>query len=291
MVQSGDPGLPAELEREIFTTAASVLPIRHIPNIILVARRVQIWVTPMIYRSFVVCHSPSIEDSLSLRRTPDEFRRILSLSPTAAAEHIRNICIATWVHPVQIGSFLDACSGTETLAILGISVVLPGLLPTLAKMPLRRLSLELLSLFGVIPGLDFTVDFGHQIFSRLTHLTIQDTPDENPDPAMWAGLVELPCLTHLAFTHWHLPPIFNTILTDCQTLQVFVLQCSAVNIAHTEGLGYFSHDPRSVVLVVMKPQDDWEAGVNGGEDYWKRAEEFLDKRRKGEINAYDYIAV
>ncbi|KAJ7761820.1 hypothetical protein B0H16DRAFT_539978 [Mycena metata] len=283
-IQSGEPRLPADLEREILTTAASVLPIRHIPNIILVARRVQIWVTPMLYRSFVVCNSPPSEDSLTLRRTPNEFRRMISLSPTAAAADIHSLCIPDWLHSGQIGDFLNACSGIETLAIFGISVVVPTLLPALAKMPLRRLSLELLPLFGAVPGLDFTVDFRHQIFSRLTHLTIQDIPEENPDPGMWAGLVELPFLTHLAFTNWHLPPIFNTILAQCQALQVFVLKCSAVHIAHTEGLGYFAHDPRAVVLVVKKFQEDWEAGVDGGQDFWKRAEKFLEKRRTGEID-------
>ncbi|KAJ7168904.1 hypothetical protein C8R46DRAFT_1218286 [Mycena filopes] len=284
-----DSRLPTDLEREIFTTAASVLHARYIPNIMLVARRVHIWVAPILYRSFVVCHQPE-NDSLSLRRAPEDFRRMFSLSPTAAAEHVRNLCIATWVHPAELETFLEACPSTESLAIFGLYLVVPGLLPAMAQMPLRRLTTELLSLFGVVPGLDEPqLDFKHPIFSRLTHLSILDTADDNADSAMWTGLATLPCLTHLSFAHWHLPPIFDAVLASCHSLEVFVLKCPATTIAHTEGLGYFAHDPRAVVVVVPKLQEDWEAGADGGRDYWAVAERFIERRRKGEIEASEFI--
>jgi hypothetical protein len=46
------------------------------------------------------------------------------------------------------------------------------------------------------------------------------------------------------------------------------------------------HDPR-FVLMCLTNEDyvaDWKVGVDGGKDFWVRAELFLAKRKRGEVS-------
>ncbi|KAJ7255764.1 hypothetical protein C8J57DRAFT_1518054 [Mycena rebaudengoi] len=46
---------------------------------------------------------------------------------------------------------------------------------------------------------------------------------------------------------------------------------------------YSIDDPRFVMIVVMRYLEDWLVGANGGTDFWVRAELFVAKKRRGEI--------
>ncbi|KAJ7019341.1 hypothetical protein C8F04DRAFT_1276364 [Mycena alexandri] len=281
-IEGADPRLPVELEREVFMLAASNIYVRDVLSLLLVARRVRLWVTPILYRSFAVCHGDLVGEYLPLRRTPREFRSMVISSPVAVTEHIRDLWIITWVGPTQLGQFLSACSGIETLGIFGNSMVIPGILPALARMPLRRLSVHLLSLFGGVPGLNgFKVDFGHPMFSRLTHLSLQDRPAQD-DWASWTGLFEMPCLTHLASKDFFSGLVVQDVLARCRTLRLLVLKSSHASVWHEE-LVDFGQDVRCVVIVVENSLEDWEAGVIHGEDCWTKAEDFCKKRQTGEV--------
>ncbi|KAJ7160439.1 hypothetical protein C8R46DRAFT_1286258 [Mycena filopes] len=269
----GEPTLPPELEREIFTIAAqsNQLERRHLTILILVARRV---ITPILYESFLLAHS--VWKLQSLHRTTSEFQQFLVPGHTPVAQHVRNIYIGTWPDACDLVDCIHACSGTTKLTLFTTTVLgVPGLLDAVADMPLRELTAPLRALFP-----DSKFDFGHRLFSQITHLQIRGSFCD------WSGLAELPSLTHLAATLPQPAPIFDNILAQCRFLQVFVY---AGYIPPDSGRPYFVHDSRTVVFDDLRFRDDWEVGVTGGEDYWARADKFLERRRNGEISEDEYI--
>jgi hypothetical protein len=50
-----------------------------------------------------------------------------------------------------------------------------------------------------------------------------------------------------------------------------------------ENYRYFGEDPRSILIFVTRFLVDWEKGATGGEDYWVRAERFIQQRRSGKV--------
>ncbi|KAJ7761779.1 hypothetical protein B0H16DRAFT_1530531 [Mycena metata] len=283
-IQGTNPKLPVELEREAFMLAAYNAQIRDIPSLIHVARRVRFWVTPILYRSFAICHSNFVGESLPLRRTPGEFASMVFSSPFVIAQHIRDLWINTSVESIRLRQLIAACSRIETL---GISYnLLPGILPVLARMPLQRLSIHLELLFGALK-----IDFGHPIFSRLTHLSVLDCPVQEVWEESWTGLFELPSLTHLAFQDFFSGPVVGDILAQSRNLRLLVLKSSDDIFRHAEIVPFATHDVRCVVIVVKDSLKDWEAGVVDRVDYWTKAEEFSRKRRTGEVEVAAYIVV
>ncbi|KAJ7761792.1 hypothetical protein B0H16DRAFT_1530554 [Mycena metata] len=280
-VQSTDPKLPVELEREAFMLAAYNAQIRDIPSLIHVARRL-CRVTPILYRSFAICHSNFVGDSLPLRRTPAEFASMVFSSPFIIAQHIRDLWINAPVESTRLRQLIAACSRIETLDISNNLV--PGFLPVLARMPLRRLSIHLDLLFGALK-----IDFGHPIFSRLTHLSVLDCPVWEVWEESWTGLFELSCLTHLAFQNFFSGPIVGDVLAQSRNLRLLVLTSSHDILEHGDIVPFATHDVRCVVIVVKNSLKDWEAGVVDRVDYWTKAEEFSKKRRTGEVEAAAYI--
>ncbi|KAJ7160425.1 hypothetical protein C8R46DRAFT_1108038 [Mycena filopes] len=261
------PKLPRELEREIFTVSAeSTGPqLSHPQSLILVARRVQIWITPVLYRSFVVTQKQPVR---SLRRTSSEFRQFLLPSHSAVAGHVRNLCLHSWRDASELVDCIQLCTGTKRLALFGSAALVPGLLTALEGMPLQDLSMHLSCLFG-----DLKPDFGHRLFSQLTHLNIRDGAGD------WTSLSELPSLTHLSFAYWQPAPIFDDILAKCQNLEAFVYTGSYMPRRRPS----FVDDPRTVVILVSNGREDWEVGIIGGEDYWTKADKFLEQRRQGKV--------
>ncbi|KAJ7160436.1 hypothetical protein C8R46DRAFT_1286257 [Mycena filopes] len=271
-----EPTLPPELEREIFTLAAQSdgLQRRHLPSLILVARRVQIWCSAL---SFLLCYSSW--GMRSLHRTNSEFRQFLIPGHTPVAQHVRNSGIGTWSDACDLVDCIHVCSGTTKLALFTSTVAdctVPGLSEALAELPLKELTAPLVSIFP-----DHNFDFGHRLFSQITHLHIQDR-----NPHDWSGLAELPFLTHLAFTYPQPASILDTILAECKFLQALVYNAY---IPPGSTCPYFLLDPRTVVFGKLNYRDDWEVAVTGGEDYWARVDKYLQRRRNGEIPENEYV--
>ncbi|KAJ7748367.1 hypothetical protein B0H16DRAFT_1692153 [Mycena metata] len=283
-IQGTNPKLPVELEREAFMLAAYNAQIRDIPSLIHVARRVRFWVTPILYRSFAICRSNLVGECHPLRRTPDEFASMVFSSPSVITQHIRDLWINTSVESIRLRQLIAACSRIETLWISNNLV--PGILPVLAQMPLQRLSIHLGRLFGALK-----IDFGHPIFSRLTHLNVLDCSSPTPEAweESWTGLFELPCLTHLAFQDIFSGPIVRDILAQSRNLRLLILKSYDDTFRHGEIMPFATDDVRCVVMVVKNSLKDWEAGVVDRADYWTKAEEFSKKRRTGEVEAAAYI--
>ncbi|KAJ6475120.1 hypothetical protein C8R47DRAFT_704193 [Mycena vitilis] len=275
--------LPKELEMKIFEIAAYSQP-KSITKLLLVARRVRVWLEPLLYRilsiSLDATGFPSSDPPYDGSRMtlPDWFKILETKSPAFLRDSVR--CVALLMLPeASVVSLLSSCSRISRLAIWHISPK-PTFLHAIAALPLLRLSADL-ALFGP-PG----VDLGRPILNQLTHL---DTFSQELCANTWLTLACLPCLTHLAITITLTnadPAAIPNIVANCTSIEVLVL------LSHTAGLDqydYFSDDPRTLIIVVgFRFLEEWERSAHGDEDFWVRAERFIEKRRSGEVHASQY---
>ncbi|KAJ7098941.1 hypothetical protein C8R44DRAFT_356023 [Mycena epipterygia] len=271
-MSTSDPFLPPELEYYIFQIAA-LSDLKGIPNLLLVAQRVRIWLEPLIYR-IVVFQNPL--PGLRCFTSDDFHPATYTKSPSFFREHVRHLCVGRGdVTGIDLDIVLSTCSGVQNLFLFTLrSDVRPNLLALLSPMPLRRLCINLKRMFD-----STAIDFSHAIFANITHLDVLDYSDSND----WTGLALLPCLTHLAFNDDDAElAVLQRILSDCASLQVFVLLCSP----SLDELRALETDMRFMVLGgdPVHYREDWQRGVLGRTDYWDTAEAFIAKRRAGIMN-------
>ncbi|KAJ6564436.1 hypothetical protein B0H19DRAFT_1258885 [Mycena capillaripes] len=206
--------LPEDLEREIFEISAHSRPV-FIPILMLVARRVKIWLEPLLYRT-IVLDNPSV-----LKGYPIYSWAILESKPASFFHH--------------------------------------------------------------------AIDFTHRLFSRITHLELFDRLDSF-DPTIWCNLALIPQLTHLAFHGPASATMWPSLLRTCHSLRVLVAfgQMQAMVNSHQD-MEKLVKDARFVVAPSLSSvTTDWHRGAHTGIDCWSRAEDFIAKRRSGEINCLQY---
>ncbi|KAJ7887656.1 hypothetical protein B0H14DRAFT_2695716 [Mycena olivaceomarginata] len=148
----------------------------------------------------------------------------------------------------------------------------PGALFHLVEhLPLRELYCHVGHLFGPQRQIDFT----HQLFAKITHLEVYDA-SEDPHSAS---------LTHLGLNNAGLIDAWLALLRTCKSLRVLVV----LDPGGRPLLRTLVKDPR---LVLVDPGElsslDWRNGAHRRIDFWSRAEDFIAKRRSGEINALRY---
>ncbi|KAJ7203639.1 hypothetical protein GGX14DRAFT_300578, partial [Mycena pura] len=207
------PILPAELEKEIFEMTAYTRP-SSIPRLMLVAHRVKIWVEPLLFRVIVL-------DRFS--KTPtypmaddDDFSGIQSLPTSVLRDSVRHLFLHNM--PNTVSQFiLSASSAVEDLWIQTFEVN-SFLLPFIGVLPLKRLYCNLKALFAD----KVQIDFGHSLFSRLTHLELLDLRATD----LYFDLALIPHLTHLAFNYPVFLDMSLTLLKTCKSLRVLVLVIS-----------------------------------------------------------------
>ncbi|KAJ7112065.1 hypothetical protein C8R43DRAFT_1138993 [Mycena crocata] len=134
----------------------------------------------------------------------------------------------------------------------------------------------------------------HPSFSKVTYLELIGSA-ENPLPnnmGIWSGLSLLPQLTHLSFNANEFIPICLPLLQSCKTLAVLICLDSTVIYSQTdrwilqeEGL---QKDVRFVAITCRIWWKDWQMGILTGVDYWTQADDFVTKRRSGEIDALQF---
>ncbi|KAJ6481923.1 hypothetical protein C8R45DRAFT_1003463 [Mycena sanguinolenta] len=256
--------LPPELERQIFEIAANSHS-KSIPTLLLVARRVKIWLEPILYNVVFLSPSPS----------GFEFQ-----SP-AISQHVRHLCITyAEVSPRCLDPILANYSAVQNLALAGRH---SGLLPFISAMPLRRMSTNLANLFS-----SGGIDFMHPLFSRITHLQVWDNLDTTRWED-WRGLAAIPNLTHLAFLMTKSFLIFQNTLAACPGLKVLIYQYSSLSDNPEFGVESLAHDTRFVCLHAKSFYVEWQRGARGGEDFWVRAEKFIARRNCGEIASETFL--
>ncbi|KAJ7161899.1 hypothetical protein C8R43DRAFT_991716, partial [Mycena crocata] len=275
-----DPILPLELERRIFEICAHLRPV-SIPKLCLVAWRVKEWVEPLLYRTIFISDDKPIEGRPSFTPTTI-LSTIETKTPAFFGKHVRNLLVfGGWDLPAK--RVLPVCTGVDNL---WIRCDLDRLVSVLESLSLRQLYADIRPLLSNLSPT-------HQFFSQITHLELIDEVD-NPSPTnmgIWSGLPFLPQLAHLSFNDEDLIAISTPLLQSCKSLAVLVCLAAdeyAVALDQRVLEARLPEEPRFVVMDCQNYHRDWQMGTHCGTDYWVRAEDFVTKRRSGEIDTLQY---
>ncbi|KAJ7446329.1 hypothetical protein FB451DRAFT_1291881 [Mycena latifolia] len=263
------PTFPLELEREIFEITALMHP-STIPLVLRVARRVLIWIEPLLYR---VVHISALPPHPPMARA---FLLATKTKPPTFFHAVRRMLLEDGVWDLEeTRVILKLCTRIVDLAAMRETVD-PTLLPILTKMPLRRLSVALYELFGGIGSIDFT----HPMFTSITHLDAFDDPRH-----IYARIPSLPSLTHLSLDTRVSSDVLKTLLENCPRLEILIVAFGAV--AHDDVLEYARTTPISDVRFVVGLWPDYDA-PDGLPNFWALADDFVARKRRGEIDAGCY---
>ncbi|KAJ7241610.1 hypothetical protein C8J57DRAFT_1560823 [Mycena rebaudengoi] len=253
--------LPLDLEREIFEMAANRHP-ETIPALLLVEQRVLRWIEPLLYRTLVFIDHESPRD-------PAAF----CSESAKLAKYVQNMLI--WAAPPRADfalRVLSSCSGIRKLVLFG---PYPTMLPALDKMQLRQLTVDLQGLFGIT-----AIDPARPLFGTLAHLRLLNSPPE-------LNFGELPALTHLCLPDHSSLGLISSTLENCNRLRVLVSMFrTRSGVRRYSNLDLSTDDPRFVLMPLSLEEqcvEDWKLGATGGMDFWFHAENFVARRRRGEI--------
>ncbi|KAJ7662773.1 hypothetical protein DFH06DRAFT_1190821 [Mycena polygramma] len=276
--------LPFELEQQIFELAAFCHP-DCIPTLVRVAWRVKIWMEPLLYRvlsMYDACHGSPIRKGI--RHSLLGVLSAIASRPALFQDHVRHIAVMSSLDSSDAGlagisTVLSTSMSTTNLALFYSGS--PGLLPLLAQLPLKHLSLIREHFFP----LPTATDYAHSAFSQVTHLDILDWRRRSEEWDPLTGVALIPHLTHLSFHDSGVTTaVCKHALRDCKHLEVLVMLCrspSAVSRA-TRAREELAADPRFVLVLVPDYVQDWENGARGAEDYWSRADGLVRRRLAGE---------
>ncbi|KAJ7607169.1 hypothetical protein FB45DRAFT_948383 [Roridomyces roridus] len=262
------PLLPPEMELEIFKTAARVHP-ETIPTLLRVAYRVLTRIEPLLYETLVISYP-----------TLPSFRHVLETKPASFwSKNVRNLLITGNIDvsdAMLAFSVLSACTDVRNLGVYVPEDVLPYIIRPGAATDKGRL--QRLHVDAQTP-----IDLRLPAFMGLTHLTV---PDKFDLQEFVTELPALPSLTHLRFRRAAHRESLCAVLDGCENLEVLVMTDARSNwTVQRVGGALGIEDVRFVLMPVRVYEliNDWEVETRGGWDLWARAEAFVDKKRRGEI--------
>ncbi|KAF9050563.1 hypothetical protein BJ165DRAFT_1458741 [Panaeolus papilionaceus] len=260
-----EPYFPPELEYTIFTSAFDALDHKTNLAMLLVAKRVHEWVTPLIYRTV---------DQFGEYPTPN-----FSNPGCPTIEHIGG-----FVHHLILGDIQETdedahtllvhCPNLESLACW-YSLSIKNLLHSLANITsLRKIS-------GKIQ--DITEgDLRNPIFLNLTHVELVSPTEETL--SLLPAYIQHSRVTHLRFYElqvWNVDKI-QMILDVSSNLKALIL-CEPNHMrdpdVNPEALGL--SDQRLVIIDLdLCNVDDWIRGARGFYDSWIYADQIIMARKK-----------
>ncbi|KAF8899384.1 hypothetical protein BD779DRAFT_80864 [Infundibulicybe gibba] len=247
--------LPYEIERMIFELVSNEHP-DMIPSLILVARRVQVWIQPMLYDS-VTLYEP---------KTAEKFLLAVEAKPSFCATHVKKLCLSGLVRRDHAERILHVCTGLTHLASWPVdSLSLKGI----TDLQPQHLSLNATRMDSTTRA---SVNFRLPLFSHVTHLEITDHWSAW---STWSGFDSMPYLTHLGFRLGNdkfsaVTPVLHDILDSCPRLEVLLILVAGSPCPSLawKVLG----DNRCVCLPCDRDRSgDWEATVKGESDRWAQA--------------------
>ncbi|KAJ7677787.1 hypothetical protein DFH06DRAFT_1316588 [Mycena polygramma] len=262
------PFLPPELECEIFETTAEIYP-GSVPSLLCVSKRVHEWIERIKFNT--VTPGEGALASCPLRVLLEAIDSE-SKPPTFFHNSVRHLFLPrSGLHRVQ--QVISVCTGLQTLW-LGHEPHQSVFLCLAAIRP-RRLGIY------IEPLLE-EPETCLPMFTFVTHLDILDFSPRIPAdrvPSWTSFITRLPALTHLVGMAGFMGAIIPDILALSPALKVLVVQdeTKAANIIS---------DVRYVCRLYKDVPDywaDWIGGTRGERDFWVRAEAFVAKKRRGEI--------
>ncbi|KAF7314160.1 hypothetical protein HMN09_00575300 [Mycena chlorophos] len=276
-MSSPTPLLPPELECAIFTLAAELDP-PLCTVLILVARRVFVWIEPLLYQRIDFTSESASQALINAAKEKPTLlesgvrRLVIRLKPSIDTTELITVA-------------LPACRNLTHLCIKHSSDPLPGpdsdypgLLGTLQHLPIRRLALSINRLLNgppASPPLDAAAALPH-----LTHLRIS-----HASPGLLVAsthartfIAALPSLTHLAIhpTGASRPPSINDwVEQDLPNLRLVLLLRSPVS---NFGFPTDVRDPRIVRVTLRAAEGDEARAGRRNLNHWERGEEIVEKR-------------
>ncbi|KAJ7731768.1 hypothetical protein B0H16DRAFT_199941 [Mycena metata] len=262
MSSHSPPVFPLELERDIFEEAA-IRWSEIIPSLLLVSHRVYEWIEKIKYRTvtprgeFSTCTFATLRRAIqSNLKTPAFFRT-----------HVRHLYVGS---PTGDGSevqeILFACAGIQSLSFIWTNIP-PSVLPALSTLRPQRL-------WGYFDSLLAAKDLCQPMFTVVTHLLLFVG---RTDIADWLSfLATFPCLTHLTIVGAE-HTLVSHILASFKRLEVLVKH-SSISDEELDNV-----DDRYVTINFHDIVEQWVIGARGGNDSWARAERFIAKKRRGEM--------
>ncbi|KAJ7059600.1 hypothetical protein C8F01DRAFT_1084745 [Mycena amicta] len=256
---AANPRLPTELEREILEITARLYPeMRY--TLLFVARRVLIWIEPLLYRTLILDNIATF---------PLKPRHLL-------AAHTRHIGLL-FMHDTTT-EVLRLCTGISHAAISQLVATETFHDSFRALRQIRCLACYADALFHSVPL--SREDAALPVFASLTHLEFFD--DEIPTSLLdfCAGL---PVLTHLALndTEDNRWTTMEHLLMRCTNLQLLVLL--AISQDEAESIAYDVPRSLSDVRFVITWYESWHEGALDCRNYWDIADDFVAQKRRGLI--------
>nr|GAT44411.1 predicted protein [Mycena chlorophos] len=276
------PFLPPELERIVVELAAwsdqdTAFALSHVSS------RVRDWVQPSLYRIYTItADSPAALARLrgAIHDPP---------STTIVATHLRALLLFGNVGGEPASDILRACTNIEALSISNDALYDDFMSDMSDLQSLRKLSIDLEE---ICKNVDlnfpyFQLSF-QTPFSKLTHLEILKTPDENSRLVAYLANSRFFSLTHLALPGYPLSGKFTDELLRhpsvenmrSLTLVAFVVPASAYEEERALAYEESAKDSRVVVIPQEDRVKDWEDDAWGsGQGMWERARKRLEDRR------------
>ncbi|KIK13990.1 hypothetical protein PISMIDRAFT_17614 [Pisolithus microcarpus 441] len=265
--------LPVEIEQMIFLLCAEHED-RH--TYLLVARRVQLWLEPILYR---IVH-------LTTEKVAKKFLHSVKSHPKFAETTVKVLFFRATVEIETAGTILKVCNGIEDLT-LRIPCHLIGKNPLLgpldALQQLHTLSVDLASIFNnrviYLPNID--------VLHRVTHLHISNAWASWQGGSQTIGVEELEQVTHLSIH-------FSTMRTDVSILRgilerdnltVMVLWRKASMTEDQIREWLRSHELIDRRIVILNSADFFSTVQSGG--FWKNVESLVEWRRRTNAEAFE----
>ncbi|KAF8173170.1 hypothetical protein K438DRAFT_1940237 [Mycena galopus ATCC 62051] len=252
--------LPPELERVIFELVAWNFP-ETITTLILVAKRVCIWIESELYRVLLIT-GPGSTDRL--------MRMMDSKPPIFLQKHVQHLALSSAISRADVTRVLSTCTNICDLTLWTGSTY-PELLADLRNLTnLQHLSVNLFELFR--ENRQFQLPrVGELPFAHLTHLDVFSIMPEE----LWPFFGMLPRLTHLSFSDNYHPELVQTVLDTCAALELVVAVWTHDSDTDPDDVVHDASeisDPRFCIISCRGYESDWEEGAWGGIDFWYRAE-------------------
>ncbi|KAJ7173262.1 hypothetical protein C8R46DRAFT_1082326 [Mycena filopes] len=133
-----------------------------------------------------------------------------------------------------------------------------------------------------------TADVTRPPFTAITHLQILQSRIDSVLPLL-ANIQTLPLLTHLALEVYIPRDDVLPVLAQCSRLHLslILLRRAGRDKLDTTAVAH-PLDVRFVVARYDGYRAEWEAGAKGLPDLWSRGDDFVARKRKGEIEATRY---
>ncbi|TFK65223.1 hypothetical protein BDN72DRAFT_962679 [Pluteus cervinus] len=239
------PRLPPELEHVIFLLAFQDDP-RKAKHLLFIAKRVFNWLIPEAYKVVQFYE----DRCLPVAFNESVYRKY--------GHHVRHL----WLDTRNLRCGLTLFPNVTDLVL--DSHYTPA---QLLRLPLKRLSIW-------TDGPPTPELF--QVFSTLTHLDLDTLETWSSHISMVHKLLYLPKLQYLCLVNGFPKHVLELFLdrTRCPDLEVVMVW------RYKEGPQLVVEDQR-VLEISPYPMRDWEAGVRGGMDMWKFADQAIASRKNG----------